>query len=119
MDKDRTGPSLSLGEAIDMAIAGVLSQRRLAGILDVNPSTVSRWIAGEYLPTLDDIAAVEQACNRPLGWILHLAGYVEDVTTVEQAVAMDSRLTDSARQALLDAYEGAVAASQAERRRNR
>lgn len=99
---------MKLGDAIAAAISGVTTQRAVAQAIGVNDSTVTRWIQGVIEPTLDDIAAVERLTNRPRGWILHAAGYVANVTSVLEAIEMDSRLDGPSRRALADAYRGAV-----------
>lgn len=119
VDKDPPATALPLGAAIAAAIGGVITQTALAEIVGVTQPTISRWVNGSILPTLDDLTAIEQASGRPRGWILHAAGYIEDVLTVPEAIDMDAALTDSARRAMHGAYLAAIQASEAERSRRR
>lgn len=110
---------MGLGAAILAAISGRTSQAAVAREIGVNPSTVTRWVQGSYMPTFDDLASIERLADRPRGWILHAAGYIEDVRTVPEAIDMDAALTDSARRAMHGAYLAAIQASEAERSRRR
>ena len=122
MDKESDAPTeevvgMTLGEAISAAIAGATTQRAVAQHIGVHDSTVTRWINGAIEPTLQDLAAIEEVAGRPRGFIIRAAGYVDDVTTVVEAIEMDPGLTISARDALLNAYRGALLASAEERGR--
>lgn len=53
-------------------------------------------------------AAIELACDRPLGWIAAQVGLIAEVQTVPEAIAVDPKLDDPTRKALLEVYEAAI-----------
>lgn len=89
-----------------------LSQVEVARRMGVDQTRVSRLALGKWKPNHGPepelLARIEKACERPLGWILRRAGYVDDVRTIREAIAMDPELTPGARQALLAFYEGVL-----------
>lgn len=104
---------IPLHEAIREAFSGVgLTQAQLAQRMGVDQTTVSRLANGRWGeqggPAPDVLARIEDAAGRPRGWILVRAGYIADVATVPEAIAMDSRLTADARRMVLRVYESAV-----------
>lgn len=96
---------LSLSAAIRACYEGRHTQDTLAAASGIPQQTISRLARGEANPRLTQLADIERACDRPVGWILICAGYVADVTTVPEAIAVAPELDDSQRQILLDAYE--------------
>lgn len=99
-------------------IRAALNGRRqidVANRLGVAQNTVSRWATGTNLPkTLDQLSAIEEACDRPAGFILNAAGYIQ-VTSVPEAIAMDPGLTDHDRDFLLAGYRHAIETSRKDR----
>jgi hypothetical protein len=87
---------------------GRLSQGALARALGYSQPSVHQWVSGASLPKIVDIPRIEDACGRPRGFILHLAGLVAPVRTVEEALAMDPTLDDAGRSVVLGAYHGVV-----------
>jgi transcriptional regulator with XRE-family HTH domain len=83
-------------------------QQDVADAVGVRQNTVSRWNTGRSLPRdLDTIEAVERACGRPPGFILAVALGLQ-VTTVEEAIAMDPMLSDFGRRVVLSTYLAAL-----------
>jgi hypothetical protein len=117
VDKQQQAPrgGVSIGDAILLAI-GERSQKGVAEEIGEPPSTFNKWIKGTYLPDFPDLAKIEAACGRPAGFILHAAGYVAEVRTVEEAIAMDPALDDDHRSGLLAGYRSAVRKVRAVRR---
>jgi hypothetical protein len=67
---------------------------------------LSRWSTGRDRPPLDALPVLEAVCGRPIGSILHAAGYVADVVpSVAHAIAMDPALSPDAKRMLLASYE--------------
>lgn len=91
------------------AARGPLTQEQLGERAGVGQPAVSRWERGDGAPTVVQIAAIEDAAGRGRGFVLRAAGYVDEVTTVEEAIAADPNLDDLARQILLSAYRAASA----------
>jgi transcriptional regulator with XRE-family HTH domain len=85
--------------------AGV-TQVQLAVAVGATQGMVSRWARGEVMPDLDTIAEIEQVCGMPRGYILRLAGYVDEVTDVPSAVRADPALSAVQRDMLVDVYRG-------------
>lgn len=131
VDKDLSASParLSIGEAILAAIqAAGISQAAVAREIGVTPPTVTRWVQNENLPTVYDLAQIENFIRREVpnssivpGDILRAAGLVEDHSgddcSIEASIARDLRLTDSAKSAMLGALDGALRASFNERER--
>lgn len=97
-----------LGSAIRTAYRGRLTQVELADYLGVAQNTVSRWSTGEVEPTLEQIAAIEDACGVDRGFILRAAGYVDETDSPDAVIARDSRLTAPVRELLVAAYKAAL-----------
>lgn len=70
--------------------------------------TISGWESGTSMPTLDQIADFEHACGKPLGFVLRLAGYVEDPVNTRGAIEADPLLDEGVRATLLAIYETAI-----------
>ncbi len=103
-----TSEAPSIGAAIRACRAGRLTQDQLAEKTSFGQSTVSQWERDKSTPDAYQLRAIEDACDRPHGWILVQAGFVADHTSVLQAIEMAPELTDSQRRALRDAYFGLV-----------
>jgi hypothetical protein len=72
----------------------------------VTQPKLSRWSTGRDRPPLDVLPVVEHVCERPIGSILHAAGYVADVVpSVPHAIEMDPALTPEAKRMLLASYD--------------
>jgi transcriptional regulator with XRE-family HTH domain len=98
-----------LSEAIRACYADRLTQDQLAEATGIPQSTISRLARGDTEPRLDVLKRIEEACGRPAGWIVIQAGYVADVKTVPEAIAVDPALVDDhARRSVLKAYAGVV-----------
>lgn len=95
-----------LGRALRSA-RGDATQAAIAQAIGVDQPSVSRWERGEASPSLDQIAAYEEAAGRPRGYVLVAAGYVDDVPSVERALAADRDLDDEQRAFVLRAYHAA------------
>jgi transcriptional regulator with XRE-family HTH domain len=101
----------SIAQAIRACYAGRLKQEELAERTGIPQQTISRLARGDSSPKFQHLAALEDACGRPRGWILVKAGIVANVTTVPEAIALDPDLDDKARQILMDLYNGEVSRS--------
>ena len=101
----------AIGDAIRAAYRGRLTQTELAKKLGVAQNTVSRWSTGDASPSFDDLAALERACNLPLGWVLRAAGYVTETKTAADAIAADPNIDSPRRELLLATYRAAVTQS--------
>ena len=72
--------------ALTDAIADVLRQarnrgmttRELADWFNVADATISRWETGNRLPALDLLPSFDRLAGRERGYVLRLAGYVDD-----------------------------------------
>lgn len=94
----------------------------VAELLGTSGAAVGRWRRINE-PTRDQLAALERAIGKPLGYISRLAGYVEDyetdvdVVTTEYAIEHDTRISDTYREILLGVLNQAIVGTRAERRR--
>jgi transcriptional regulator with XRE-family HTH domain len=107
-----TGGVLTVPEAIRACWEGRLAgQEELAERTGIPQQTISRLARGESSPKFQHLVAIEEACDRPRGWILTQAGFVTPATTVTEAIALDPDLDDKGRQILMDLYAGEVSRS--------
>lgn len=107
--------------AIGAALAAMrnearLTQEALAEALEVDQRTVSRLEAGDQRIYLDQMLAFEQACGKPAGWALRLAGISQEPQTVQAAIEADVRLTNGWRTMVVTTYRTAVASSARDRK---
>jgi transcriptional regulator with XRE-family HTH domain len=97
--------SVPLKLALRLAYEEVgMSQERLAELIGTHQSRVSAWVGGKNRPSLETIAAIEDATGRPRGWILERAGFVAMPTTTEQMLAFDPELDEHSRRVLRAVY---------------
>lgn len=85
-----------------------MGQVALADAIGTDQGTVSKWENGKQRPSFEDVSAIEDACGRRRGWIYIHAGLVEDVTSIEDAIAVDKRLSDAQRAAVAGALLGVL-----------
>lgn len=99
----------TIGQAIERAYkrAGI-TQDELGRRIGRTQGTISEWKMGRGTPSFDDVRAIDKACELPVGFVLHAAGYVANVRTVPEAIAMDPALSSEARDFLLALYERAA-----------
>lgn len=98
--------STSLPAAIRACRKGRLTQDELAAKASVGQSTLSQWETGKSTPDALQLRAIEDACDRPAGWISVQAGLVELPTSVAEIIAMAPELSDGDRDILMDVYDG-------------
>jgi len=88
--------------------AAGLRQEDIADALGVDQGTVSKWARGLQRIDLDYFPQIDQLCGHRKGYLLRLAGYVEDdPADVRSALASDPTLDEVSRRVLLAAYMGA------------
>lgn len=86
-----------------------LTQTEVARRINTEPANISRWVNGLRVPEdLETIAALDKAFGEIPGYLLRLAGYVEDLDDPEGVIQTDTRLTPTYRQVVLDTYDAAV-----------
>lgn len=95
-----------IGDALraDLAAAGV-SQSALARGIDRPPGTVSAWVNGTNLPSVGDVAAIDEFLGCRL---LDDAGITTRPTLLD-ALAADDALDDQAEADMRERYEQAIA----------
>ncbi len=105
MAEVKTDPELSrrLGAAIKQAL-GQRQQKEVAAAIGVDGGRLSRWISGEVRPSLEQIRALEQACDVGDGALLYAAGYLAPPKTVLEATAVDLELSEAGRHFVVGAY---------------
>lgn len=83
--------------------------KRLSDELGVEINQVSgRW-EKDREPSLPNIRRIEDALGLRRGYLLRSAGYVEDITTTEDAIANDQRLTPMQRDLVMGALVSMLA----------
>lgn len=87
--------------------AAGLRQTDIAEALGVDPATVSKWSRGLQRIDLEYFPEIDRLCGKPKGYVLRLAGYIEDdpAIGVRSAIMADHGLTEQAKLTLLDVYE--------------
>jgi transcriptional regulator with XRE-family HTH domain len=87
-----------------------VSQRELARLVDVHPSTVAQWEIGQSVPRVPAAVRVERALDVEEGQLLRLLGYLHPdvqartVAGVVEAVESDPSLAPEDRELLLTIY---------------
>ena len=94
-----------VGKAFSLAYktAG-LRQEDVAAALHVDQGNVSRWARGLQKLDLDYFPKIDDLCGQPRGYLLRLAGYVDDDIDLPAIIATASELHPKQRQTLLDVY---------------
>jgi transcriptional regulator with XRE-family HTH domain len=90
-------------EAVKTAreVAG-LTQRQLADMLGVSQPAIHNW-EHDTEPSLDALAAVEDALGLRRGQLVRDAGYVDDdPPTIDDVIRSDDSLSPDDRRAVLD-----------------
>ena len=83
------GGLVRLGDAIREELSG-RPQRWLAEQLGVDPSAVTRIVKGQMQDvSVERVREIEDVLGVPRGAILRRAGYVDDATSPEAALAAD------------------------------
>ena len=105
MDADAAGRS-SLSDAFRRAYEGAgLSQQALSAATGIDQSLISKYARGATQPPLDALVKVDRACGRPKGYVLRLAGYVDDDLDIKAALASDPTPEPDGRGMVVRLYE--------------
>jgi|1186.fasta_scaffold856051_2 transcriptional regulator with XRE-family HTH domain len=96
-------------EAIRAACAGI-DQRDIAKAVGVEQSTISRWMRGATQPSFEKLKRLEDAAGRPRGFVLRLAGFIDeaDGADARYAIHQDQALSVEAKSMLVAAYDAAA-----------
>jgi transcriptional regulator with XRE-family HTH domain len=108
---------LAIAEALRTARddAG-LTQQELGDRVGLGQPAIQKWESGRRKITdLNRLAELEAAMGHSRGYVLRLAGYVEDAQTARQAIEHDPLLTPDHRRIVLNTYDGAAEESAADR----
>lgn len=94
-----------------------LSMRQLAGLAKVSNPYLSQIERGVYTPSAQVLKGIADALDMSAETLYREAGLLDDSVerpslSVEDAIRVDGRLTQEARQALIQVYRGLVAAQQ-------
>lgn len=107
-----------LGQAILDAL-GDRTQTWLANELGIDGSVVSRLVSGQITEvTVQRIYELETALKVSRGTLLRAAGYIEDKTTVLDAIVADKRISPEQKRTLRNIYEMSVSANNGKVRRS-
>lgn len=71
-----------------------LSIEELAGLLDVSRSTVTRWEAGEWLPSDDQMQAIGTVCDLT-AWRMMLDGRDDLASQADELIRQAQELRDA------------------------
>lgn len=114
---DDAGPPhsdlVTLGQAIkDVLREQGLNQAELARRLGMDDGHVTRLVKGQIKGVaLDFVRRIEDVLDLHRGELLRRAGYVEDLVSVRDAIAMDPSLTLDERRIVLRTYDLSAEAS--------
>jgi transcriptional regulator with XRE-family HTH domain len=94
-----------------------LSMRQLAGLAKVSNPYLSQIERGVYTPSAQVLKGIADALDMSAETLYREAGLLDDslerpVLTVEDAIRVDRRLTQEAKQALIQVYRGLIATQQ-------
>ena len=94
-----------------------LSMRQLAGLANVSNPYLSQIERGVYTPSAQVLKGIADALDMSAETLYREAGLLDDSVerpglSVEDAIRVDARLTQEAKQALIQVYRGLVATQQ-------
>ena len=94
-----------------------LSMRQLAGLAKVSNPYLSQIERGVYKPSAEVLKGIADALDMSAETLYREAGLLDDsldrpILTVEDAIRVDGRLTQEAKQALIQVYRGLLAGQQ-------
>jgi transcriptional regulator with XRE-family HTH domain len=94
-----------------------LSMRQLAGLAKVSNPYLSQIERGVYTPSAQVLKGIADALDMSAETLYREAGLLDDSVerpslSVEDAIRVDGRLTQEAKQALIQVYRGLVATQQ-------
>lgn len=81
-----------------------VQRKDLAARLGVEPSTVSRYVTGKLSVPLELLPAIDVMCGKRKGYVLRLAGFVDDEMSTEEAISSDPALTETGRATVASYY---------------
>lgn len=79
-------------------------RKAVATELGVDVSSVGRWATGERSVPIEVLPMIDAMCQQPKGYVLRLAGYVDDEMSIEAAIESDPALDDFGRRAVSTYY---------------
>lgn len=113
-------PRMTIGAAMKAARTGRRNQAEVAAALSAagvpggDQPTVSKWERDEQRPSLEQIAAVEEACGRPRGFVLIAAGFVELPASLIDTIEASNEVSEYWREPLRVFAQSAIQESQRE-----
>lgn len=83
----------AMGDAIrTLSVAAGLTQKSLGDAVGASQGNISDWMRGKRLPPLTTILDIEDACEKPHGTLLRMAGLLEvEAQTVNGTWPADKR----------------------------
>lgn len=78
-----------------------LTQDALGERTGLPQARISKYARGESTPPLNVLELVDAACRQPKGYVLRLAGYVDDDLDIAAAIAADRSISGSEDRAML------------------
>src|SRR6202049_3659282 len=115
---DPTPPFKSVGDFIRTQRELMsLSMRQLAGMANISNPYLSQIERGVYTPSAQVLKGIADALDMSAETLYREAGLLDDSVerpglSVEDAIRVDARLTQEAKQALIQVYRGLVATQQ-------
>lgn len=83
-------------------------RKQIAARLHVEPPTVSRYVTGKNGVQVEHLPIIDAMCGERRGYVLRLAGFVEDDVDVRSALRTDPALDADERESLVRMYDGLV-----------
>lgn len=109
---------MGIGQAIeDLRVAAGFDQGTLAAKAKLRQADISHFENETRSPRVEQVLAIEKACKARPGSAFVLAGFVADISDVEEAILADGKLPPSLRDALVRQYRALLESPQAEARR--
>jgi transcriptional regulator with XRE-family HTH domain len=65
-------------ESAGLTQVELAARLQVRGWTKVNQAQVSKWVRGVSVPPLEVLPDVDAACGQPKGYVLRVAGYVDD-----------------------------------------
>lgn len=88
-------PDTAVARALRSACeAAGVTQKQVAEAAEVDQTTVSAWMKGKNWLPLYALPLIDELCGQPKGYVLRLAGYVDDNLDVEAQIQADFAFAD-------------------------
>lgn len=108
---------MGIGQALeDLRVSAGFDQKTLAAKAKIPQGDISHYERETRSPTIERVLTIEKVCKARPGSAFVLAGFVEDIGTVEEAILADRKLSPALKDVLVRQYRALLESPQAQGR---